>query len=750
MVDPAARSGHSKTKTAVSSAGVRKLTLSCSRCRASKLKCDRKEPCIECIKRSIGHLCTKDERQPRVKRAKPDHSNDAKINETEAESTADLLEQFFEGRSTTNVVSTVGPNLSCVAPDFPNLYWDSDDPQKQSEKWKLMKETIDVLPDEDMIAHIYEVFITRCQGPLGNIVHTPTFLAQAKTLYECLSLPSTEEKATALLVSITMDMLACHLLALVLGIAFHPTPNLLGWSPTALNLRIEEFRSSHLHVATWRSLALRCLQGPISIFCGSIASLQAAIMLLLDGQEGHLELDSLLVTAISGARKLGLHRLGGAQLDPSASLSSMASNSPVTIPSPHIRIEVGIRIWWALVIRDWSRGQALGYYSIQPSHFNTRMPLHINDEDLLPVNAVSSENITERPRSEFTMLSYTIHVLEIMVLVRESTDLRNSLREEPRKAIIDGNKMQSYLIKKYESFVASLPPHFRLGSTIGLTSAGPLAAVPVQQWMLHQQLWSLFLRLHRPGLSSNDGRASCHLLAQNIISSHAQIQARCAVCGSLSIGDVQLSNAAVVLLIDLLFSSKSNGVDSSATRLSRLMTRDKIREAIELLRARGDVGNSRSQANSQHRRSTFSTRQSITALEALMELEEELSEVPEGWDKRNEAGATSDAQSRKSLRSQVIETLKNLPKNINNALASEEPTWASPSAPGMTVSSAPNGFPEELDILPVVSNDPECDLWQFLEFPSVQSPSQDSFPVVTDWQTFVDSIPFAPLSDATL
>jgi hypothetical protein len=29
-----------------SDTGVRKFTLSCSRCRASKLKCDRKEPCV--------------------------------------------------------------------------------------------------------------------------------------------------------------------------------------------------------------------------------------------------------------------------------------------------------------------------------------------------------------------------------------------------------------------------------------------------------------------------------------------------------------------------------------------------------------------------------------------------------------------------------------------------------------------------------------------------------------------------------
>lgn len=33
---------------------------------------------IECIKRDIGHLCSKDERHPRAKRAKTTNANSAK------------------------------------------------------------------------------------------------------------------------------------------------------------------------------------------------------------------------------------------------------------------------------------------------------------------------------------------------------------------------------------------------------------------------------------------------------------------------------------------------------------------------------------------------------------------------------------------------------------------------------------------------------------------------------------------------
>ena len=67
-------------------------------------------------------------------------------------------------------------------------------------------------------------------------------------------------------------------------------------------------------------------------------------MLLLDGREETLELDSLMVVAISGAQKLGLHRLGHAKLDTIAPSSTDPGKSSLTI-SQNIRTETGVRIW---------------------------------------------------------------------------------------------------------------------------------------------------------------------------------------------------------------------------------------------------------------------------------------------------------------------------------------------------------------------------------------------------------------------
>ncbi|KAJ5894312.1 hypothetical protein N7495_006003 [Penicillium taxi] len=609
--------------------------------------------------------------------------------EPEVEQTARILEHFVD------VIPLNTSDSAAVAPDILNRYWMTSDPQRRDQHLALVRDVVHALPEWDIIAVLYEVFVTRCQGPLGNIVHTPTFMKQADQLRHCLSMASSDEVVAN---TISMDSLAVLLLALVLGLAFHPTPSLLGVQLTPLTFRVEQLRASDEPAATWRSLSARCLQGGVSLFCGSISSLQAAIMILLDGQETSLELDTVLVSAISGARKLGLHRLGDAILDASPSLDYV---SPATAKPPHIRTEISIRIWWALVMRDWSRGQALGYYTIRPSQFNTRMPLHLNDEDLQRAHG----NISERPLSEFTMLSYTVHALKLVIMVRESIDLQDSAEEAAQR--------RQHLNQKYENYVTSLPSYFRLGSTVGLTAMGPMAAIPVQRFMLHQQLWSLLLRLHRATLSSPMGRASCQQLAHNIINTQAQLQARCTVCCSLSTNDTQLFNATVVLVLGLLFDSPSNEAERSSAQLSRLMTGDRIREAIELLRTKIPPEEYPSGDAMPKDQLQSSVSRSVVALEALMKLEQTSGD----GDNRHAGNKTGPSQ-KNSLYRQVIEILKSL-----SGSATPTDSLSTPGNASLSLSiPVADGFPE-LDVMPILSNGLSPNVWDFLDF---QLPPDDA------------------------
>lgn len=85
-----------------------------------------------------------------------------------------------------------------MAPDYPNAHWLAiKEPQRQGEKLALIREIVDVMPEPDMIHLLCEVFVTRCQGPLGNIVHTSTFMKQVEMLCACLGLVSPEKQIMA-------------------------------------------------------------------------------------------------------------------------------------------------------------------------------------------------------------------------------------------------------------------------------------------------------------------------------------------------------------------------------------------------------------------------------------------------------------------------------------------------------------------------------------------------------------------------
>ena len=136
--------------------------------------------------------------------------------ESDAEGAIRMLEHFIDETSRTDahLRGVLEPTSSSVGPDYPNLYWlTANNPQRQSKKIAVLRCIVDAVPELDMIRHLYEVFVTRCQGPLGNVVHQPQFLEQAEVFCDSLSLASPESRVTALSGRFSMDTLACHLLA---------------------------------------------------------------------------------------------------------------------------------------------------------------------------------------------------------------------------------------------------------------------------------------------------------------------------------------------------------------------------------------------------------------------------------------------------------------------------------------------------------------------------------------------------------
>lgn len=140
-------------------------------------------------------------------------SNESYSRETQVEEAAQMLEHLVDGTFHTDAyLSEI--TSSFVAPDYLNMYWsNTDDPQRQGEKFALIRDIVDAVPEPDVICLLFEIFVTRCQGPLGNVVHTPTFMKQAEKFCACFSVASREAQVMALFGTMSIDALACHLLA---------------------------------------------------------------------------------------------------------------------------------------------------------------------------------------------------------------------------------------------------------------------------------------------------------------------------------------------------------------------------------------------------------------------------------------------------------------------------------------------------------------------------------------------------------
>ena len=110
----------------------------------------------------------------------------------------------------------------------------------------------------------------------------------------------------------------------------------------------------------------------------------------------------------------------------------------------------------------------------------------------------------------------------------------------------------------------------------------------------------------------------------------------------------------------------------------------------------------------------------------------------------------SDHSAGKSLKNKVIDILDALQDNAKDATAAmERASFNSSSALDMSMPlpTATDGF-QALDVLPVLSNDPSCNFWQFLDItPPPQSPTEiGSFSATADLQTLVGSMPLMPSS----
>lgn len=279
----------------------------------------------------------------------------------------------------------------------------------------------------------------------------------------------------------------------------------------------------------------------------TLSLIQAMLCIDLHGAEDESTMQFLQKAAQHSARVLGIDRLGGRPKPKSGS----GEESEQELMMRH---EMGKRVWWALVSRDWYASQIAGLlYNIIPDQFSTPKPSNYNDADL-ELMVVPPP----RPDDEYTDSSYALARAALGNTIRKHTDLIN------RRAAEQG--IDAFLVRLSPEDVSHLDASYRALLEVEFpvfyrmkNPTSPRASVDMERALLHNIIFSQLLRLHRFSLSSrNDGlangvggRDTCVLLARSMLNALGTLQQGMSAIGRLWCLRGHLFQASAVLVLDL-------------------------------------------------------------------------------------------------------------------------------------------------------------------------------------------------------
>lgn len=431
------------------------------------------------------------------------------------------------GKAATKQINNVLPTQ--IARDGPNTYYTQ--PALMHERVEVLMLAKRLIPDKHIVDTLIHTFNMRCHNLVGRIVHMPSFRSDV----DYFNNATVEELLTS---PLSMYHLSRYLMVLRLGMRFYPWKGGMfvdETSPEFIAVNALKNRGDDISLQ-WLNLAKRTLAADRTFSLGSLAAIQTALLMILDGRDSLTYLRMLLCISIQTALDMGLHRLGDAM------------PSPKNPEQDIVHLETGVRIWWYLVVKDWCSAQREGAYTVHPSQMTTRRPLHTTDARL------SEGRTDEISLDEYCETSYTLCQIQLANIIRESIDLRNeqSTLGGAYNVISPNNKKLLHV--KLETFLSDLPPFYRLESSEMLP--GVLA---VQRCLLHQQAFDVLLKLNRKSLSSYSERATCTLLAEQIVSTQKLLRSVCPVIDGFWVNFLHLFAATLTLTISLLL---DEGVDA--------------------------------------------------------------------------------------------------------------------------------------------------------------------------------------------
>ena len=431
--------------------------------------------------------------------------------------------------------------------DSPNAYYAA--PAALHERIEILMLAKRIVPEKYIVDTLLHTFNVRCHSLGGRIIHMPSFQKDIDFFMEA----SIEELLTS---PLEMYDLARFMIILRLGMRFYPWKGGMfvdDSTPEFIAINALKNRGDDISMQ-WLNLAKRGLAADRTFALPSLKAIQTALLMILDGRDSPTYLRMLLRISIQTALDMGLHRLGSAM---------PARDNP---EEDIVRLETGVRIWWYLVVKDWCSAQREGAYTIHPSQMTTRKPLHTTDARL------SDGRTDEISRDDHCETSYTLCQIDLANIIRESIDLRNEQSTLGGTYDVISPNNKKLLHVKLETFLSDLPPFYRLDSTE--MRPGVLA---VQRCLLHQQTFDVLLKLNRKSLSSYSERATCALLAEQIVSTQKLLRSVCPVIDGFWVNFLHLFGATLTLTISLL-------LDDDMDAETRERRRGKVNVALTTMR----------------------------------------------------------------------------------------------------------------------------------------------------------------------
>ncbi|KXN85054.1 hypothetical protein AN958_11727 [Leucoagaricus sp. SymC.cos] len=590
---------------------------SCFQCRKRKIKCSKSYPCTPCILRGEGETCREvdksmlqstdkieelvdrvqklentisvlsrrgspsDDESPRSSRRRelssspytknaclvPNRPRSRGIHHqtpslhrvnSPAEEGVMILEDFAMGHKVNQTRATndfrtspfdspTSTSENLPQTNLPNSHpWSIFAPSSQD----AVRRILCVLPSQGQIQLLLQFYVQHVDW-YAKVIHVPTFMAETSTLLSHIHQHRYH--------MVNVNFLG--LLLIVLCLSFH-------FADTAVcEQLLLDYTACSDYAQHLCSSAQACLQYTNFLSSHSLENLQTLVLLGIY-QKNNNEADSHWATigaAIKIAQNLGMSRLwnetGTRQYPPEWRSS--------------IRREIARRVWWNLVVEDWSHAMAhQGTYSVHPSQNHTSFPANIDDCDLIEADVVQS-----KPLNIHTEMSSFICRIRLFELHRQMVDEINCGGYELDFA--------QELDSKITTVIGEIKDYFQV-TTDPQKYSRPNHVTSMERTLCHMMAQTRLLRLHRPFLFRGcfdtrytNSRNQC-IKSARLILQHLGTNCQAGKLLRWWFAVWYAFGAVVVLFADLCY-LHSNGSESEVEQ-----RRKEIKDALQLFKSVGE------------------------------------------------------------------------------------------------------------------------------------------------------------------